>query len=78
MPFTCKVTGSILSASFLNVAQTQSSTQVKRVSQHSAESRGFSIWAIRFPPTGKLTGWVRTKHRYGSKIAIVVKIASLG
>ncbi len=34
--------GSILSENFPNVARTQCSTHVKRVSQHSAESRGFS------------------------------------
>ena len=28
-------------------------------SQRSAESRGFSLGAPRFPSTGKLTGWVR-------------------
>ncbi len=50
-PFTSEVAGSILSENFLNVARTQCSTHVKRVSQHSAESRGFS--------PGKLTGWVR-------------------
>ena len=41
-PFTSEVAGSILSENFLNVARTQCSTHVKRVSQHSAESRGFS------------------------------------
>ncbi len=40
-PFTSEVVGSILSENFLNVTQTQCSTHVKRVSQHSAESRGF-------------------------------------
>ena len=42
-PFTSEVVGSILSEKFLNVARTQCSTHVKRVSQHSAESRGFSL-----------------------------------
>ena len=41
-PFTSKVAGSILSENFLNVTRAQCSTHVKRVSQHSAESRGFS------------------------------------
>ncbi len=40
-PFTSEVAGSILSENFLNVARTQCFTHVKRVSQHSAESRGF-------------------------------------
>ena len=39
-------------------SRTQCSTHVKRVSQHSAEGRGFSPPA-RFLPTGKLTEWVR-------------------
>ena len=41
-PFTSEVAGSILGENFLNVARTQCSTHMKRVSQHSAESRGFS------------------------------------
>ncbi len=42
-PFTSEVAGSILRENFLNnVTRTQCSTHVKRVSQHSAESRGFS------------------------------------
>ncbi len=41
-PFTSEVAGSFLSENFFNVARTQCSTHVKRVSQHSAESRGFS------------------------------------
>ena len=41
-PFTSQVAGSILSENVLNVTRIQRSTQVKRVSQHSAESRGFS------------------------------------
>ena len=41
-PFTSEVAGSILSENFLNVTRTQCSTHAKRVSQHSAESRGFS------------------------------------
>ena len=41
-PFTSEVAGSILSENVLNVTRTQCSTHVKRVSQRSAESRGFS------------------------------------
>ena len=41
-PFTSEVAGSILRENFLNVTRTQCSIHVKRVSQHSAESRGFS------------------------------------
>ena len=41
-PFTSEVAGSILSENFLNVTRSQCSTHVKRVGQHSAESRGFS------------------------------------
>ncbi len=41
-PFTSEVAGSILTENFLNVTRTQCSTLVKRVNQHSAESRGFS------------------------------------
>ena len=41
-PFTSKVAGSILDWNFLSVTRAQCSTHVKRVSQHSAESRGFS------------------------------------
>ena len=41
-PFTSEVAGSILRENFLNVTRTQCFTHVKRVSQHSAESRGFS------------------------------------
>ncbi len=40
-PFTSEVAG-ILSENVLNVTRTQCPTYVKRVSQHSAESRGFS------------------------------------
>ncbi len=39
--FAFQVAGSILSENVLNVSQTQCSTHVKRVSQHSAESHGF-------------------------------------
>ena len=39
---TSEAAGSILRENFLNVTRTQCSTHVKRVSQHSAESRGFS------------------------------------
>ena len=39
-PFTSEIAGPILRENFLNVTRTQ--CDVKRVSQHSAESRGFS------------------------------------
>ncbi len=42
--------GSILSENILNVTQTQCSTHVKRVSQHSAESRGFTPALSDFLP----------------------------
>ena len=54
-PFTSEVAGSILSENVVNASRTQCSTHVKRVkvSQHSAESRGFSSGApVR--PTGKV------------------------
>ena len=41
-PFTSEVAGSNLRENFLNVTRSKFSTHVKRVSQHSAESRGFS------------------------------------
>ncbi len=41
-PFTSEAAGPILSEDFLNVTRAQCSTHVKRVSQHSAESHGFS------------------------------------
>ena len=42
----------------ISVTRGQCFTHMKRVSQHSAESRGFSPGAP-VPPTRKLTGWVR-------------------
>ena len=44
-PFTSEAAGSILRENFLNVTRTQRFTHVKKVSQHSAESRGFSTGA---------------------------------
>ena len=41
-PFTSEVAGSILGENVLNVTRSQCFTHVKRISQHSAESRGFS------------------------------------
>ncbi len=41
-PFTSEAAGSILTENFLNVTRALCSTHVKRVSQHSAESRRFS------------------------------------
>ena len=57
-PFTSEVTGSILSENFLNATRSQCSTNVKRVSQHSAESRGFSP-GTSVSSHRELTGWVR-------------------
>ena len=41
-PFTSEAAGSILRENFLNVTRAQCFTHVKRVSQRSAERRGFS------------------------------------
>ncbi len=41
-PFASEVASSILRENFLNAARTQCFTHVKRVSQHSAKSRGLS------------------------------------
>ncbi len=41
-PFISEVAGSILNENILNVTRAQCSTHVKRISQHSAEGRGFS------------------------------------
>ena len=54
---TSEVADSILSENVLNVTQTLCSTHVKRVSQHSAESRGFSPGAP-VSTTRKLTEWL--------------------
>ncbi len=48
------------------------STHVKRVSQHSAESRGFSPGAPVSSQGSCMTGWVRVSQ---VKISIVMKIA---
>ena len=40
---------------------------MKRVSQRSAESRGFSP-GLRFLPQGKLTGWVRINMHMVKKV----------
>ena len=50
-PFTSEVAGSILRENFLNLLE-PSVTHVKRVSQHSAESRGFSPGAPVSSHTG--------------------------
>ena len=71
--FTPEVVGSILSENIFNVTRTQSSTHVKRVSQHSAESCGVFSRRLGFLQQGKLTGWVRIV----SNIIIVVKIEQL-
>ena len=76
-PFTSEVAGSILSENFLNVTRTQRSTHVKRVSQHSAESRGFSPGApVSSHREVDRVGWLNTVRKV--KTSIVVKIASLG
>ena len=77
-PFTSEVAGSILSENFLNVTRAQCSTHVKRASQHSLPKVVGFLRVLRFPPTGKLTGWVRINTDREVKISIVVKIASLG
>ena len=56
--FTSEVAGSILSENFLNVTRTQCSTHVKESVNTLPKVVGF-LRALRFPPTGKLTGWVR-------------------
>ncbi len=71
-PFTSKAAGSILRENVLNVTRAQCFTHVKRISQHSAESRGFSP-ALRFPPTGKLTGWVRINTAREVKSQVLYK-----
>ena len=76
-PFTSEVAGSILSENFLNVTRTQCSTHVKKVCQHSAESRGFSPGT---PVSSHRE--VDRVHGLGSElgkyISIVVKITNLG
>ena len=64
-PFISEVAGSILSENVLNVTRTQCSIHVKKVSQHSAESRGFSPGApvsshrkmspLHFPDISRVT-----------------------
>ena len=49
-PFTSEAAGSILRENFLNVTRTQCSTRVKKVSQHSAESRFSPGGEKRFSP----------------------------
>ncbi len=53
-PFISEVAGSILSENVLNVTRTQCSIHVKRVSQCSAENRGFSPGA---PVSSNREGW---------------------
>ena len=57
LPFTSKVAGSNLNEDFS--LRLEPSPNAKRVSQRSAESRGFSPGTPCFLPQGKLTGWVR-------------------
>ena len=54
--FSSEVAGSIVSENVVNVSGSQCFTPVKGINEHSAESRGFSPEALRFPPTRKLTG----------------------
>ncbi len=49
-PITSEIADSILTENDVDVTRTQSSTHVRVV--------GF-LRALSFPPTGKLTGWVR-------------------
>ena len=74
-----EVAGSILSENFPNVTRTQCFTHAKKVRQHSwswPKVVGF-LRALRFPPTGKLTGWVRI-NTDGDVKSKIVKIATLG
>ncbi len=57
-PFTSEVVGSILSENVVNVTRTQCSTHVKRLVNALPKVVGF-LRAVRFPPTWKLTEWVR-------------------
>ena len=57
-PFLSEVAGSILSENVLNVTQTQCSIHVKKSVNTLPKVVSF-LRALQFPPTGKLTGWVR-------------------
>ncbi len=58
-PFTSEVAGSILSENFLNVTRAQCSTHVKKKFINTLPKVVGFLRALRFPPTGKLTGWAR-------------------
>ena len=76
-PCTSEIPGSLmLLVKFLNVSRAQCSTHAKRVTQHSAESRGFSSSAPVSPHKEvDRVGW--EKHTWSSKISIIVKISCL-
>ncbi len=56
----------ILRENFLNVARTQCFTHVKRVSQHSAESRGFS------------PGAPVSSHRKVDRLKVIITLDVIG
>ena len=58
LALTSEAAGSILRENFLNVTRTQCFTHVKELVNTLPKVVGF-LRALRFPPTGKLTGWVR-------------------
>ena len=58
-PFTSEVAGSILSENFLNVTRASSPVLYSCESVNTLPKVVGFLWALRFPPTGKLTGWVR-------------------
>ncbi len=58
-PFTSEVAGSILSENVLNVTRTQCSTHVEKKLVNTLPKVVSFLRALQFPPTGKLTGWVR-------------------
>ena len=75
-PFTSEVTGWILSENFL--MQCYSSPVLYSCEKSQPKVVAGFLWALPFPPTGKLTGWVRINTDREVKISIVVKIASSG
>ncbi len=72
-PFTSEVAGSILSENVLDVTRSQCSTHAKRVSQHSAESRGFSP-GTPVSSHKELTGWVRINTDREAKFQLSQKL----
>ena len=59
--FASKILGSVIGGRFLNMTQTQSSSE-KNMSQR--ESRGFPLGTSTFPPTGKVdrVNWAVRAH----------------